>query len=58
MRKNEKVSNRFTKVPNFIANAKQGLAYWIGYRKVLYHCYPLSESTIVTEFCTLSCKRD
>ena len=52
-RKYEKQKKGFTKVPKYIWNAMQGLAYWIGYKKRLYQYYSLSESAIVTEFCSL-----
>ena len=53
MREYKKQTNDFTVVPEYIENAMQGLAYWIGYKKSLYHYYSLSESATVTEFCSL-----
>ena len=47
------MKNGYTKVPRYIWNAMQGLAYWIGYKKRLYQYYSLSESAIVTELCSL-----
>ena len=52
-REYEKYKNGFTKVPEYIVNAMQGLAYWIGYKKCLYNYYPLSECAIVSEFSSL-----
>ena len=31
----------------------QGLAFWIGHRRSLYHSYPLSEGALVAEVCNL-----
>lgn len=53
MRDYVKQKNGYTKVPDYIINAMQGLAYWIGYKKRLYKYYSLSESAVVTEFCAL-----
>ena len=52
-RKYKKYENGFTIVPEYIVNAMQGLAYWIGYKKCLYNHYSLSELAIVSEFSSL-----
>lgn len=52
-REYETYQNGFTKVPEYIVNAMQGLAYWIGYKKCLYNYYSLSELAIVSEFSSL-----
>lgn len=49
----QKDDNGFFKVPFYISNAMQGLAYWIRYRRSLYKYYSLSEYVVVAEFCTL-----
>lgn len=53
MRKYDKHANGYTKVPDYIINAMQGLAYWIGYKKCLYNYYSLSELAIGAEFSSL-----
>jgi hypothetical protein len=42
-----------------IETALQGLAFWISYRQILHHWYPLNEGALVAEFVNLlNAKRD
>ena len=40
-------------LPNWLPISLQGLTFWTGYRKVIYHEYHLSEGAIVAELCAL-----
>lgn len=42
-----------TREHKFLEDALQGLAFWIGYRKSLFYDYPISESALVAEACSL-----
>jgi hypothetical protein len=44
-------------LPNWLPISLQGLTFWIGYRKIIYHEYHLSEGAIVAELCALLCTK-
>jgi len=37
----------------WLEGALQGLVFWMGYRRSLFHDYPLTEAALVSEFCHL-----
>ena len=39
--------------PSWAERALQGLVFWVGHRRALYHHYPLSEGALVAETCNL-----
>jgi len=48
-----KTANKKYSTPEWLARAMQGVTYWVGHRRSLYHHYPLGESALIAEFCNL-----
>ena len=49
------MGKRAERLPTWVENSLQGLAFWIGHRRALYPHYALGESALIAEMSNLIC---